>query len=72
MPSQLSEAQVSQIYRTAGPLENPNAFITDVTNALAAFRELGDGLIYRVCRDARMQYWTPPEFPKHQDCSKYR
>jgi hypothetical protein len=72
MPLPLTEAQASQVYRIARPLEDPAGFIADVTTTLATFAELGDGLVYRVCRDTRLAHWTPPELGKHSDCSKYR
>jgi hypothetical protein len=71
MPHQLSEAQASQLYRTALPLERPEQFLTEVATTLSAFPELGDGLVYRVCRDTRMAHWTPPILASHEG-SKYR
>jgi hypothetical protein len=71
MPLPLTESQAEQVYRVAQPLADPDGFIADVTTTLAAFPELGDGLVYRVCRDARLAHWTPPEFGRNEG-SKYR
>jgi hypothetical protein len=71
MPLPLTDSQVSQVYRTALPLEHPEQFLTEVATTLSTCPEIGDGTVYRVCRDTRMAHWTPPILASHEG-SKYR
>ncbi len=59
---QLSDAQQAAILRAGYALEPPAraALRERVLEKLEAEPELGDGLVFRVCRTLQPQYFTPP------------
>ena len=65
--SKLSSDQLETILRAARPLArgDHDAFIADVTEALANCAELGEGVVHRVVRDVQRRYWSPPALGSH-------
>ena len=59
---QLSDAQQAAIIRAAYALEPParEALRERVLERLEAAPELGDGTVFRACREAQRQLWQPP------------
>jgi len=62
MPLALSDDQLSAVMRAAGTLNvaDRDDFLRVVAAALAG-RELGDGLVGRVCAEAQKRFFRPPE-----------
>ncbi|MGA8294941.1 MAG: hypothetical protein WB820_21150 [Rhodoplanes sp.] len=58
----LTSDQADTVLRAARPLQSADydAFLQDVTEALAGCPELGPGIVHRVCRDIQRKYWDPP------------
>jgi hypothetical protein len=61
MPIQLTDAQLATVTRAAAPLARPDRgpFLEAVAAALQG-RELGDGLVSRVCAEQQRRWLTPP------------
>jgi len=60
-PLALTDDQMTQVFRCAAPLgpADRSDFLRGVAEALAG-RELGDGVVQRVCREVQRRYFTPP------------
>jgi hypothetical protein len=72
-PLALSDAQLDSIYRAAAPLDvrDRDGFLRAVAAELRG-RELGDGLVARVCADVQARFWRPPNLTRTAGTSKYR
>jgi hypothetical protein len=64
---------MSQVLRSAQPLApaDRSEFLRDVATALQG-REIGDGVIGRVCREIQARYRHPLDLSRGNDQSKYR
>jgi hypothetical protein len=62
MPLALTDAQITTIMRIARPLSPPQrtAFLEMLAAKLNGQRELGDGEVYRLCRELQRQHFDPP------------
>jgi hypothetical protein len=56
----LTDEQHSQIRAASYALDNPETFTRRVHEHLRTAPELGDGLVYRVCRSLQPQFFDPP------------
>jgi hypothetical protein len=72
-PLALSDAQLTTVMGLARPLLPAQriAFLEMLASKLNGQHELGDGAIYRLCRELQRQYFEPPEFATDNGASKY-
>ena len=58
----LSPDQADAVLRAARPLSpaDHDAFLKDVSTALAELGDLGDGVVHRIVRDIQRKYWGSP------------
>jgi hypothetical protein len=63
-PLCLSDEQITTIMQLARPLlpDQRTAFLEMLATRLDGCRELGDGAIYRLCRELQREYFEPPQF----------
>jgi hypothetical protein len=63
-PLALSDAQVSAIMALSRPLspDQRSRFLEMLAAKLTGQRELGDGAIYRLCRELQREHFDPPQF----------
>jgi hypothetical protein len=63
-PLALSDSEIATIMQLARPLLPAQrvAFLEMLAARLNGQRELGDGAIYRLCRELQRQYFRPPQF----------
>lgn len=63
-PLALTDAQIAAVMALARPLspDQRSRFLELLAAKLNGQRELGDGAIYRLCRELQRQYFEPPEF----------
>ena len=59
----LTDTQQAQILQAAYAVKDPEAFTRTVHQRLEALPEIGDGVLYRVCRSLQPRFFTPP--PDH-------
>jgi len=61
-PIALSDSELDTVMRAAGVLNvaDRDNFLRDVATGLAG-RELGDGIVARVCAEAQKRFWRAPE-----------
>ena len=57
---QLTDFQQAQITNAASALPHPEAFTARVHELLEGEPEIGDGLVFRVCRSVQRELWAPP------------
>jgi hypothetical protein len=64
LPLHFSDTQLTEIFRLAAPLEPVSrvAFLEDVAAALSQAPQLGDGTVYRICREIQRRHFDPPDF----------
>ena len=72
-PLALSDAQLDPIYRAAAPLDvrDRDGFLRVIAAELRD-RELGDGLVARVCADVQERFRRPRDLTRTVGTSKYR
>lgn len=56
----LTPAQETQILRAGAALDDPESFARVVHQRLESEFEIGDGLVFRVCRSLQPAYFIPP------------
>jgi hypothetical protein len=63
-PLALSDSQLTTIFALARPLQPGQraVFLEMLAAKLNGQRELGDGAIYRLCRELQREYFSPPTF----------
>jgi hypothetical protein len=63
-PLALSDAQLTTIMQLSRPLLPAQriAFLEMLAARLDGRRELGDGAIYRLCRELQREHFDPPQF----------
>jgi hypothetical protein len=73
-PIALTDDQMDHVLRIAEPLDPQlrSAFLGALAHALQSEPIVGDGLLYRLARELRRQFWSPPDLSKGNDVSKYR
>src|SRR5262245_36256880 len=61
-PIRLSDSELNTVMRAAAVLNiaDRDPFLRAVAESLAG-RELGDGIVARVCAEAQKRFWRPPE-----------
>jgi hypothetical protein len=61
-PIRLTDSQLETVMRAAGALNvyDRDDFLRAVAQELAG-RELGDGIVGRVCAELQKRFWRPPE-----------
>jgi len=64
MPLSLSDSELAVIVEAASPLapDRRAEFLQTVAAELGKHRELGEGLVARVARDAQRKVFAPPNF----------
>jgi hypothetical protein len=62
-PIRLSDSELSAVFDAARPLpvERRDAFLQQVAATLSACREVGPGIVHRVCADVQRRFWDPPD-----------
>jgi hypothetical protein len=72
-PLALTDRQLDIVLAAAEPLQRWQrpAFLEAVSLRLRG-KELGDGLVSRVCRDMQRQFLVPPDLSRATGTSKYR
>jgi hypothetical protein len=62
MPLALSDSQLDAVLRAAQPLpvDDRAAFLEALAQALAGYREIGDGQLYVVIREVQRRHFDPP------------
>ena len=73
LPDELSEDQISIVLNAARPLpiQDRDAFLHDVVEALDHCPELGDGAVSRLCRELQRRYFDPPNL-READRGRWR
>jgi hypothetical protein len=63
-PLALSDAQITTVMQLSRPLLPAQrvAFLEMLATKLNGQRELGDGAIYRLCRELQREHFDPPQF----------
>jgi hypothetical protein len=63
-PLALTDAQISAIMALSRPLspDQRSRFLEMLAAKLDGRRELGDGQLYRLCRELQREYFSPPDF----------
>jgi hypothetical protein len=75
-PIRLSDSELDAVMAAARPLavERRDAFLQAVAGALQGCRELGPGVVHRVCAETQRAFFDPPQLaagaPGHG--AKYR
>jgi hypothetical protein len=73
-PIRLTDDELSAVLAAARPLDVTlrDAFLQRVASTLQEYREVGPGLVHRVCAEAQRQLFDPPDLSAARDQSKYR
>jgi len=63
-PLALSDAQIAAIMGLVRPLQphQRSLFLEMLAAKLNSRREIGDGEVYRVCRELQREHFDPPQF----------
>ena len=61
-PGSLSDAQLSAVMQACQPLlpADRGAFLQALAHALRGEPEIGDGAVFRACRELQKQFFRPP------------
>src|SRR3954452_16119205 len=64
IPLRLTDAQITTIMALSRPLSPDQrvAFLEMLVSRLNDQRELGDGEVYRLCRELQKEFFSPPQF----------
>jgi hypothetical protein len=70
----LSDSELDAVMAAARPIsvDRRDAFLQAVAASLGAGRELGPGVVHRVCAEVQRQHFDPPDFSHAGSVSKYR
>jgi len=73
-PIRLTDAELDAVMSAARPLDVAlrDAFLQRVASTLQEYREVGPGIVHRVCAETQRQFFDPPALSKARDQSKYR
>ena len=71
-PIALSDSQLDTVMRACAALHvaDRDDFLRMVAQTLAG-REIGDGLVGRVCAELQKRFWRPPEIDGRNHVGKY-
>jgi hypothetical protein len=69
----LTDAQITTVMQLARPLapHQRTAFLELLVSKLSG-REIGDGTLYRLCRELQREYFSPPTFNIDSGASRSR
>jgi len=72
-PIRLSDDEFDVVMRAARPLapHRRDSFLVEVANKLGGYKELGVGIVARVCKDLQRRHFDAPDL-SHGDYSKHR
>jgi hypothetical protein len=61
-PIPLTDTQADLVYAATKvlPPDSQEAFLRSLANTLAGSREISDGQLWRVIREAQKKFWRPP------------
>jgi hypothetical protein len=64
MPLALTDSELDAVFAAARPLpiERRDAFLQAVAAELKGCREIGPGLVHRVCAETQRAFFDPPQF----------
>jgi hypothetical protein len=64
LPLALTDEQITTLMQLARPLlpDQRTAFLKMLATRLNGHRELGDGALYRLCRELQREVFDPPTF----------
>jgi hypothetical protein len=73
-PIRLTDDELTAVFDAAAPLDVAmrDQFLQQVATSLGGYREIGPGLIHRICAEAQRHFFDPPDLTKTKDVSKYR
>jgi hypothetical protein len=73
MPLRLSDDELSAVMAAARPIAvaQRDAFLRAVAAALGG-RELGPGVVHRVCAETQRRFFDPPDLGRASGLGKYR
>jgi hypothetical protein len=73
-PLALSDSQITTVMGLARPLspDQRSRFLEMLAAKLSGQLELGDGAIYRLCRDLQRELFSPPAFDRDNGASRSR
>jgi hypothetical protein len=73
-PIALTDEQITTIMQLTRPLQPDQrvAFFEMLAAKLNGRREIGDGTIYRLCRELQREVFAPPVIERTGSISKYR
>jgi hypothetical protein len=62
MPIALTDTELDIVFAAARPLEvaDRDPFLREVASRLSSFQQLGDGLVFQICREVQREHWEPP------------
>jgi hypothetical protein len=63
-PIRLSDSELDAVLTAARPIavERRDAFLQAVAGELKGCREIGPGVVHRVCADVQRAFFDPPQF----------
>jgi hypothetical protein len=72
-PIKLSDSELDSVLAAARPIaiERRDAFLQQVAAELQG-REVGPGIVHRICAEQQRQFFDPPNLGQARDQSKYR
>ena len=73
-PLALSDSQITTVMQLARPLspQQRSSFLELLAGKLNGQRELGDGELFRLCRELQREVYDPPDFGRNGGAGKYR
>ena len=74
MPLRLTDDELTAVMSAAAPLDVAmrDVFLQQVASALGGYREIGPGIVHRICAETQARYFNPPDLSTTKDVSKYR
>jgi hypothetical protein len=71
-PIRLSDDELDSVLAAARPIaiERRDAFLQQVAAELRG-REIGPGLVARICRELQRQFFAPPDLSRGNDTSRW-
>jgi hypothetical protein len=58
----LTDTELNIVMRAARPLvvQDRDPFLHEVAERLSGLPQLGDGLVFQICREVQREHWEPP------------
>lgn len=75
MPLRLTDEELSAVFAAAAPLDVAvrDAFLQEVASALGGYREVGPGIVHRICAETQARFFDPPDLSRANGVGgKYR